>query len=323
MGSAGGGKRYVGVIRDQLVVVFGGGGFVGRNVAQALLAAGARVRIAQRDPRQAFFLKPLGGIGQTQFIAADLTKPQSVGHAVAGADLVVNLAGVFTNMQAVHVDGARAIAEAARDAGASALVHLSAIGADPASAAEYGRTKGEGEAAVRAAFPTATILRPSLVFGRDDAFTNRFAGMIAKAPVLPVLRGAARFQPVYVQDVAEVVVKALDDPEAFGGKLYELGGPDVLSMREINAWLAREIGRDPTIIDVPDAIGSALASLGFLPGMPITKDQWKMLASDNVVADGAEGLASFGIVPTPMASVAPAWLVRYRRHGRFAKRVAA
>lgn len=309
-------------MKDKLVTLFGGGGFVGRYVAQALLAAGARVRIAQRDPRQALFLKPLGGLGQTQFVAADVTKAASVERAIAGADAVVNLVGAFRNMDALHVEGAETIARAAAMAHVGALVHLSAIGADPESPSSYGRTKGEGEAAVRAAFPAATILRPSLVFGREDQFTNRFAGMIAMAPVLPVLRGATRFQPVFVKDVAAAAVKALAEPKMFAGKTYELGGPDVLSMVEINEFLGDAIGKRPTMVEIPDPVGALIATFGFLPGAPITADQWRMLQRDNVVG-GAEGLSAFGITPTPMASVVPQWLVRFRRNGRFAKRQAA
>ena len=307
-------------MKDTLVTLFGGGGFLGRYVAQALLAAGARVRVAQRHPGSALFLKPLGGLGQTQFVAVDVTKPESVARAVMGADAVVNLVGAFANMDALHVRGAGTIAQAARDAGAKALVHISAIGADTGSASNYGRTKGEGEAAVRDAFPNATILRPSLVFGREDQFTNRFAGLIAKAPVLPVMRGAARFQPVYVKDVAAAVVGALTDQTAHAGRTYELGGPDILSMREINTFLAKEIGRSPAIVDVPDAVGGMIAKLGVLPGAPITTDPWTMLQSDKVVSAGTPGIEAFGIAPTPMAAVVGDWLVRFRRHGRFAKR---
>lgn len=309
-------------MKDNLVVLFGGGGFVGRYVAQGLLATGARVRIAQREPKAAFFLKPLGGLGQTQFIAADVRKPESVARAVAGADAVVNLVGAFADMTAFHVAGARAIAEAATAAGVGTMVHVSAIGADPESPSEYGRSKGEGEAAVRAAFPTATILRPSLVFGREDEFTNRFAAMIARMPVVPVLRGSAKFQPVYVKDVARVVVAALADPKAFAGRTLELGGPDVLTMRQIHELLATAVLRHPPMPDLPDAVGSAIASLGFLPGAPINRDQWAMLGRDNVVT-GENGLAAAGITPTPMAAVAPEWLVRFRRQGRFAKRATA
>lgn len=310
-------------MRNKLVVVFGGGGFVGRYVVQALLAAGARVRVAQRDPRAALFLKPLGGLGQTQFVAVDVRRGDTVARALAGADTAVNLVGAFADMAALHVAGARTIAEEAAKAGLGALVHLSAIGADAQSPSDYGRTKGEGEAAVKAAFPAATLLRPSLIFGREDQFTNRFAAMIAKAPMLPVLRGETRFQPVYVKDVAAAVLAALADPARHAGQVYELGGPDVMTMRAIQQWLAAEIGRDPAIVDVPDALGGLIAAFGFLPGAPITRDQWRMLARDNVAAPDAPGLTSLGITATPMAGVAPAWLVRYRRHGRFAQATAA
>ena len=310
-------------MKDRLVTLFGGGGFVGRYVAQALLATGARLRVAQRDPRSAVFLKPLGGLGQTQFVAVDVTKADSVARAVAGSDAVVNLVGSFANMDAIHVTGAGNVARAAADAGVAALVHISAIGADRDAPSNYGRTKGEGEDAVRAAFPTATILRPSLVFGREDDFTNRFAGLIAKAPVLPVLRGGAKFQPVYVKDVADAVVASLANAGVHAGRTYEVGGPDVLSMREINVFLAEQIGRSPLVVDVPDVVGAGIAKLGFLPGAPITSDQWIMLAGDTVVAADAAGLSALGIVPTPMAAVVGDWLVRFRRHGRFAKRAAA
>jgi NADH dehydrogenase len=310
-------------MKNRLVTLIGGGGFLGRYVAQELLAAGARLRIAQRDPREALFLKPLGGLGQTQFVAVDVRKPDTVARAVQGADAVVNLVGVLKgNFQAVHVDGARAVAAAAATAGVPALVHISAIGADADSPSAYGRSKGEGEAAVRAAFPAATILRPSIMFGREDQFVNRFAGMIAAAPVVPVLRAAAKFQPVYVTDVAQAVVKALGD-EGARGKTFELGGPDILSMGELIRWIAQAIGREPAIVEIPDLVGGLIAMGGFLPGAPITMDQWRMLLKDNVAADGTAGLAAFGIAPTPLDAVAPGWLVRYRRHGRFGTRAAA
>lgn len=307
-------------MQDRLITLFGGGGFVGRYVAQALLATGARVRIAQRDPRRAFFLKPLGGLGQVQFVAADVTRPETIARALKGSDAVVNLVGTFTDYQRIHVAGARLVAEAAAAAGAGAFVHVSAIGADPASPSRYGKSKAEGEAAVRTAFPAATILRPSVVFGREDQFVNRFAGLIAgPLPAVPVLRPEARFQPVHVADVARAAAAALADPARRGGHVYELGGPDVLTMLGLHQWIAREIGRDKTFVPLPDIAGSALASLGFLPGAPITRDQWLMLQQDNVVAAGAEGLDALGITPTPLAAVAPAWLVLYRRNGRFAR----
>ncbi|WP_298674953.1 complex I NDUFA9 subunit family protein [uncultured Sphingomonas sp.] len=306
-------------MKDRLVTLVGGGGFIGRYVAQALLAAGARVRVAERDPRDAWFLKPLGGLGQTQFVAADVTRPETIARAVAGADMVVNLAGSFTgDLRRIHVDGARSVAEAAARSGVEALVHVSAIGADADSPSVYASTKGAGEVAVRAAFPNATIVRPATVFGREDQFINRFAGMIARFPVVPVLRARARFQPVFVGDVAAAIVAALGAPARSGGHVYELGGPDVLTMEELHRWIAQAIGRDPAMPALPDIAGRAIAALGFLPGAPITADQWKLLQRDTVVAPGAEGLAALGVTPTPLAAVAPGWLVRYRRAGRFA-----
>jgi uncharacterized protein YbjT (DUF2867 family) len=315
---AAGYARASGLVMDGLVTLIGGGGFVGRYVAQALMRSGLRIRVAQRDPRQSFFLKPLGGLGQSQFIAADVTKPDSIRRAVEGVSAVVNLAGTFgPAMAGVQADGAGVVAEAAAAAGADALVHLSAIGADTSSPSLYGRSKGEGEAAVRDAFPAAAILRPSTVFGREDQFVNRFARMIEVAPVVPVLRAGARFQPVFVGDVAEAVQAAVT--RRIGGT-FELGGPDVLSMRELLHWIADATGRRARFLELPDMVGSLLASAGFLPGAPITKDQWLMLQRDSVVSDGAQGLEALGVSPTPLAAVAPQWLVRYRRMGRFGRR---
>jgi len=303
-------------MKDRLVTLFGGGGFLGRYVAQELLKAGARVRIAQRDPREAWFIRPLGGLGQTQFVAADVTKPDSVARAAAGSHGVVNLVGVLAgNFRGVHVDGAAAIAKATRDAGAESLVHISAIGADRESPSAYGRSKAGGEEAVRAAFPTATILRPSILFGREDHFVNRFAEMIRMMPIVPVIGGRTKFQPAYVTDVARTVVASLADPERHGGQTYELGGPEIISMADLNARIAGWLGRKRSFPAVPDGMAAALSRL---PCAPITHDQWQMLQADNVVNPGAKGFAEFGITPTPMATVVPDWLVQYRRHGRFA-----
>lgn len=312
------------VMKDCLVTVFGGGGFVGRQVVQELLARGARVRVAQRNIGSAFRVKPLGGLGQTQFVTADITKAQSVAHAVAGSDIVVNLVGILSgDFEAIQHQGAANVAKAAAAAGVRALVHVSAIGADAESPAGYARTKAAGEAAVKAAFPTATILRPSIIFGREDQFINRFANLIAMAPIVPVMAPDTRFQPVYVTDVARAIANAADRPRAHDGKTYELGGPQQLSMMEVNQWIAKAIGRDMPLVAVPAPIAGLIATLGFLPGAPITKDQWAMLQKDNVVAPGAAGLAGLDVAPTPMAAVAEAWLVRFRRHGRFAGRAKA
>ncbi|USI74048.1 complex I NDUFA9 subunit family protein [Sphingomonas morindae] len=302
----------------QLVTLIGGSGFIGRYVAQALLRADARVRIVSRNPHRAFYLRPQGNLGQLQFIAGDLTKPDTIARAVRESDAVVNLVGVLSGpFERVHVDGARTVAEAAHAAGARALVHVSAIGADSASPSAYGRTKAAGEAAVAHAFPGATIIRPSLVFGPEDALTNRFARMMQLSPVVPVLAGATRFQPVFAGDLGRAIAAAASDPGRHAGRTYEIGGPATLSMAELNRLIARIIGRKTHFVELPDGMGAGLAKLGFLPGAPLTQDQWQMLSQDNVPAPGAEGLAAFGLDATPLEAVAEGWLVKYRRLGRF------
>ena len=304
-------------MKNQLITLFGGGGFVGRYVVQELLRAGARVRIAQRDPRQALFLKTQGGLGQTQFVATDLLRPDTVARAIAGSDGVVNLVGILAgDFDKVHVTGAHNVAEAAAAAGVRSFVQISAIGADAASPSAYGRSKAAGEAAVLAAFPGATILRPSIVFGREDEFVNRFARMIAALPVVPVMAAKTRFQPVYATDLAQVVVKALADPDAFGGKTFAIGGPDVVTMGALNRWIGATLGRKVRFVDVPDELGGLIAAL---PLTPISKDQWAMLSRDNVVEPGTPGIEAFDIRPVPLATVAPEWLVQYRKNGRFGR----
>jgi NADH dehydrogenase len=306
--------------RDRVVTIFGGGGFIGRYAAQALFRTGARVRIAQRDPRRAFFLRPLAAVGQVQFVRADIGDAEAVRAAARGSDAVINLVGILKgDFEAVHVEGARNAAAAAAAGGAGALVHVSAIGADPESESRYGRSKGEGEAAVRGEFAAATVLRPSVAFGHEDRFINRFAAMARLAPVLPVISPATRFQPVYAADVGRAVAAAALDPRSHGGATYELGGPQVLTMREIMEWVCEETGHGRPLIDIPDPAGRLIARLtGWLPGAPITWDQWLMLRRDNVVAPGAPGLEAFGLRRTPLAAVAEGWLTAYRRHGRFA-----
>ncbi len=305
---------------DRLVTLFGGGGFLGRYVAQALFRTGARVRIAQRDPGGAFFLRPLAQVGQWQFVRADIRNPAQVREAVREADAVVNLVGVLRgDFQGLHVDGARNVAEAAAAEGACALVQLSAIGADPDADSAYARTKGEGEQAVRAAFPTATILRPSIVFGREDNFVNRFAALSRLLPVLPAVRPKMRMQPVYAQDVGRAVAAAAFDPGTHGGRTYELGGPQVMTMHELIAFICEITERNRPIVDIPDFASKLVARLtGWLPGAPITYDQWRMLGHDNVVSPGAKGLEAFAIPKTPLIAVVEGWLTQYRRNGRFA-----
>jgi NADH dehydrogenase len=305
---------------DRLVTVFGGGGFLGRYVAQQLYKARERVRIAQRDPRKAYSLKPLGGVGQTQFVAVDVRDRARVAAVVAGSDAVINLVGILKgDFHAFHVEGARNVAAACRAAGVGSLVHVSAIGADLDSESAYGRSKGEGEMAVRTEFPGATIIRPSILFGMEDNFVNRFARLARMSPLLPVIRPTVKLQPAWVADAAKAVAAAALDPKAHASTTYELGGPQILTMHELMAWICEATRRHRGLIDIPDPIGRALAmATGWLPGAPITWDQWLMLQKDNVAAPKAKGFKAFGIAPTPLATVAQGWLTFYRRHGRFA-----
>ena len=304
---------------QELVTVFGGDGFIGRYVCELLMKRGVRVRVASRDPRNSYFIQPLGQVGQFGFVQADITNVHSVRRALGGASAVVNLVGVFgRTMQAVHVDGARHVAAAAAEIGAEALVHISAIGADPNSPSNYGRTKGEGEEAVREAFPNATIIRPSLVFGAEDNLTNRFAKM-ARLPFLPVIAADRKFQPVYVRDLAEAIAAAVLDPAAYGGKTYEVAGPARLSMVELHQAVLAITRQDTEILPMPDLFGSLLSRFGWLPGAPLTRDQWLMLGQDNVRSGELPGLEAFGINPTPLAAVGPEWLDRFQGN-RFAGR---
>jgi NADH dehydrogenase len=305
---------------EELVTVFGGGGFIGRYVCEALFKAGVRVRVASRDPRRAYIIQPLAQVGQLGFARADIGDAASVLEAVKGASAVVNLCGTFgRTMRRVHVEGARHVAEAARAERAKAVVHISAIGADAESESNYGRTKSEGESAVRKAFPKATIIRPSLVFGPEDDLTNRFAGM-ARLPFLPVIAAKRKFQPVYVRDLARAIARAALEPSRFGGKTYEIGGPQTMNMVELHRAILDITGQDPEIVAMPDLFGSILSKFGWLPGAPLTRDQWLMLSHDNVPAKGAAGLEAFGIRPTPLAAVGPEWLSRFRKGGKLAGR---
>jgi uncharacterized protein YbjT (DUF2867 family) len=305
---------------EELVTVFGGGGFIGRYVCEFLLKSGVRVRVAQRNPRQAYIIQPIGQVGQFGFEAADIANADSVRRAVHGATAVVNLCGVFgARMRAVHVDGARNVAEAARAAGAEVLVHVSAIGASLESESTYGRTKAEGEEAVRASFPQATIIRPSLVFGPEDELTNRFAAM-ANLPFLPVIAGKRSFQPVYVRDLGQAIAMAALDPQRFGGETYEIGGPQVMSMVDLHRAILEITGQKPDLMPMPDLFGNLLSRFGWLPGAPLTRDQWLMLQRDNVASGQFPGLEAFGIKPTPLAAVAYEWLGRFHRGGKFAGR---
>jgi NADH dehydrogenase len=305
---------------EQLVTVFGGAGFIGRYVCEFLFRSGIRVRIATRDPRNDYFLQPLAQVGQFGFEKADITNAASVRNAVKSATAVINLCGVFGRaMHKVHVEGARNVAEAAREGGTDALVHVSAIGASREAQSNYGRTKGEGEEAVRNAFPGATVIRPSLVFGPEDDLTNRFAAM-ARLPFLPVVAAKRNFQPVYVRDLAKAIAMAALEPARFGGNTYEIAGPQVMSMAELHHAILEITRQDPEVVHMPDFVTALIAKLGWMPGAPLTQDQWMMLQRDNVPSGSAPGLEAFGIEPTPLAAVGYEWLGRFHRGGKFAGR---
>ena len=307
---------------SRIVTVFGGGGFIGRYVCEILFRKDVRVRVASRHPRAAYFLQPLAPVGSLGFVRCDITDADSVRAAVKDASAVINLVGVFKGaLRAIHATGAKTIAEAACDAGAESLVHVSAIGADTKAESDYGRSKGEGEQAVRAAFPDATIVRPSIVFGPEDNLTNRLAAL-ARLPVLPVIAAERRFQPVYVKDVAKAIAMAAVDPRRFGAQTFEIGGPQVMTMEDIYAISASSAGREPDLLDLPNFASSFLSWFGFLPGAPLTRDQWKMLQRDNLPSKKAKGLEAFGIEPTALGAVASEWLARYRTGGRWAARAA-
>lgn len=319
------GERKNDALYGKLVVLLGGSGFFGRHLAQELLARGARLRIVSRNPERAFSLKPLAALGQIQFGRGDVTKAETLPSLLVGADAVVNLVGAFAgDLDTIQGEGAGRIAAAARAAGAGAFVHVSANGADAESTADYARTKAEGEAAVLAAFPAATILRPSILFAGDDKFVNMFAQLIAALPALPVFGPEAKLQPVFVDDAAEAAVLALSDPATFGGKTYELTGPEVLTMLELNQRIAAAQGRERTFFPLPDVVSGVIATAtGWLPGAPLSSDQWALLKAGNVASGKLPGLKAFGITPRPLGLFLDRWMVRYRKHGRFGAKVSA
>ncbi|WP_181708643.1 complex I NDUFA9 subunit family protein [Chthonobacter rhizosphaerae] len=311
----------------RLVTVFGGSGFLGRHVVRALARRGWRVRVAVRRPDLAGHLQPLGIVGQIHAVQANLRYRGSVERAVAGADAVINLVGILApsgaqTFDAVQAEGARVVADAAKAAGTTRFVHVSAIGADPRSASAYARTKAAGEAAAFAAMPDAVVLRPSIVFGPEDDFFNRFAEMARFAPALPLIGGGrTRFQPVYVGDVATAVAEAADG-RVPGGTVYELGGPEVKSFRELMEIVLKETQRKRALVNLPFGAAEALAKLtAWLPGAPLTLDQVELLKTDNVVSEDAirddRTLAGLGIEPHSLAAILPTYLYRYMRHGQY------
>ena len=312
-----------------LVTVFGGTGFVGRQVVRSLAKQGWRIRVAARNVGRGYRLRMLGDVGQIEVVQANIRDAASVGRALDGAEACVNLVGVLyesgrQGFATLHAEAAGAIAQAAAARGITSFVQMSAIGADAASPAKYARTKAAGEAAVRAVLPSAVILRPSIVFGSEDAFFNRFAGLTTFSPALPLIGGGhTRFQPVFVGDVAAAGAKVLGDPAA-AGRTYELGGPTVYSFRDLLAFILRETGRMRLLVPVPwfaakmlGAVGDLQAAVPIIPPQ-LTSDQVESLRIDNVVADGAAGLADLGIEPRAVEAIVPSYLYRYRKGGQYA-----
>ncbi len=316
-----------------LVTVFGGSGFVGRHVVRALAKQGWRVRVAVRRPDLAGHLQPMGGVGQIMPLQANLRYPDSVMRAVQGADAVVNLVGILfesggQSFDKVQTEGPRAIAMAAAKAGISNVVHVSAIGADSQSPAAYARSKAAGEAAVLEHAPSAVIMRPSIVFGPEDNFFNQFATLARYLPALPLIGGGeTKFQPVFVGDVAEAVALALAG-KAKSGIVYELGGPDVRSFRQILEYILAETGRKRPLIPIPFPIAELQGRiLGLLPKPLLTRDQVLMLKSDNVVSTAAQSdgrtLEGLGIKPDSVEAIVPSYLYRFRPAGQFEREKAA
>lgn len=313
-----------------LVTVFGGSGFVGGQVVRALAKAGYRVRVAVRNPNLAYRMRMLGDVGQIEVVQANLRNAPSVARALDGAEASVNLVGVLwetgrQKFQALHVMGAKTVAEQAKAAGVKRLVHISAVGADVDAPSKYARTKALGEQAVRAAFPGAVVIRPSIMFGPEDKFFNKFGQMAALFPALPLIGGGeTKFQPAFVGDVAAVIAKAVASPAA-EGLTYELGGPTVYSFKNLLEMILRETGRRRVLVPLPWFAAGLIGKVGdFIAGLlplapPLTSDQVESLKRDNVADQGLPGFAEAGIIPTPVESVVPSYLYRYRKGGQYAE----
>ncbi|WP_373503979.1 complex I NDUFA9 subunit family protein [Aestuariivirga sp.] len=312
---------------DRLITIIGGSGFVGRHIVRALARRGYRIRVACRRPDLAGHLQPLGNAGQIMMVQANVRYPASLAAACDGAYAVINLTGVLysagpQNFDAVHAFGAEATAKAARAAKARVFIQMSAIGADENSTAEYARSKAEGEKRARAAFPGAIVLRPSIIFGPEDSFFNRFAELARFAPFLPLIGGGdTKFEPVFVGDVAETVARLVDKGEA-DGRTYELGGPEVFTFRQLMQFTLDTIGRSRLLVPVPWGIAKIQALiLGLLPKPLLTTDQVELLKTDNVVSEHARReqrtLEGLGITPSGIEGIVPGYLYRFRKAGQF------
>jgi uncharacterized protein YbjT (DUF2867 family) len=315
-------------MNNSLVTIFGGSGLLGRHAVRAFADAGWRVRVGVRHPNLAHYLPPMGHVGQIQVTKANVLDADAVAAAVKGAHAVVNLVGILhpaggQNYQNMHVEAPRTIAKAAKAAGAGALLHVTTMNISPDSESAYARSKAEGEIAVREEFPQATLIKPSLVFGPEDQFFNKFAGLARILPVLPLIGGGhTKFQPVFARDVADAIVKCAGDP-ATRGRSYELGGPTVYSFKDMLKLILRETGRSRPLVPVPFWLASIKSVfLQFLPGKLLTPDQVKFLKTDNVVTPGALTLADLGITPDSLEAVLPAYLWRFRARGQYENLVA-
>ena len=316
-------------MRSQRTAVLGGSGFIGRYIVKRLAARGDVVPVGCRNAEAAKFLKPMGDVGQVEPLNVAIDDDVVLRAFVAGGGAVINCIGILREsgsqtFERIHHTGPALFARIAREEGITRLVHISAIGADSRSSSAYARTKAAGEAAVRDAFPTATILRPSLVFGPEDQFFNRFAAMATMMPVLPLIGGGeTRFQPIYVGDVADAAVRCLDDPTT-AGRTYELGGPKIFTFRELLELLLYEIRRKRRFFDLSFGMAGLQARLmAILPNPPLTPDQVELLKSDNVVSPTALTLSTLGIAPTPVEPILPTYLDRFRRGGWYQRRLSA
>jgi uncharacterized protein YbjT (DUF2867 family) len=312
---------------SNLVTVFGGSGFLGRHTVRALAKAGYRIRVAVRRPAGAYFLMPTGTVGQIQAVKCNVGDPDQVASALKGADIAINLTGILfqqgeQSFETLHVEAAKTIARAASGAGVKTLVHVSAIGADRDAPSAYACTKGEGEIALHEAFPAATILRPSVVFGPEDKFFNTFAGLARLSPALPLIGGGhTKFQPVFVGDVAQAILRAIQDPAA-RGETYELGGPSVYEFKALMRILLHEIGRKRLLVPIPFFAASIKAfflQMSAIVGIAplLTTDQVTLLKSDNVVHDGQPGFAELGIRPVALEAVLASYIWRFRPRGQY------
>lgn len=312
---------------QNLVTVFGGSGFVGAQAVRQLAKAGWRIRVAVRQPNLAYAMRLHGDVGQIDIVQANVRNPASLNRALEGASAAVNLVGILREsgrqgFQAVQAMGARNVAAAARAQGVTRLVQTSAIGADAASASKYARSKAEGEAAARAIYPDAVVVRPSIVFGPEDDFFNRFARMAQISPVLPLIGGGhTRFQPVFVGDVGKAIARVTTDPDA-AGRTYELGGPGVFSFRQLLELMLAEMGKRRFLAPLPWPVASLMGKAGDLAGLfiapPITADQVELLKADNICGGALPGLAELGITPTSLEAVLPGYLYTFRKGGQYA-----